>query len=452
MNAAPFLVLLTVLQQSSTAGNSYAGYSSSSYENSGGSSGGSGTTFRLALEAGPLSLPSGTQGGGQDLFAQALPMARLEVGENFALELGAPLRFRLLDEEPKQTADDYSGHLRRQDWDTPSDFGQILRQLYISREDGRFSLYAGPFIDFTLGEGHLVERYSNQLSPDYHPAGAAVTFNLGAARVHAAASDVLSTRLFAGELRLDIGRLASTNDERFDRYHAIAALAHDFGRVGEVSTDSITAALVGGDAALYKGERLQVFAMAGAGSRVDVGTPDIGGFLGLAVRGATESVDVSGRLEGRYQGGSFRFGLFGPSYELARFSATGLSEPPLSEERLERHVSGYGELRLNMGSDALEDRSITLSAAGEYFAFGRVDTDLALSFRLPGGRTVSTARVILTGLGAQPRYSAMVELRQRLLPWLYAWGAAGTVHFPQPEGSLAHGFTAGAGAAVELNR
>jgi hypothetical protein len=454
MNSVPFLVLLTVLQQSPGGEGFTSQESTDAPSYSDGGSGGSSTFYHLAFEAGPLSFPSGTQGGGQDLFAQAVPIARLEVGDGFALELGAPLRLRLLDKPPEQVADDYSAHLRRQDWDTPSDFGQILRELSIHREDGRFSLYAGPFTAFTLGEGHLVERYTNQLSPDYHPAGALMTLNVGPTRVQVAASDVLSTRLFASELRLDIGRLASTNEQRFNRYFAVAAVAHDFGRVGEVSTDSITAAVVGANAALYKADsgKLDIFAMAGAGSRVDVGAPDIGGFLGFAVRGETESMEISGRLEGRYQGGSFRFGLFGPSYELARFSATGLSEPPLSEERVDKDMSGYAELKLNMGSDDLEEKSITASAAGEYFANGRVDADLALSFRLPGGRAVSTARVILTGLGAQPRYSAQAELRQRLMPWLYIWGTVGTIHFPQLDGSLAHGFTAGAGAGVELNR
>ena len=408
--------------------------------------------FFLAFEAGPLSLPSGTLGGGQDIFAQAQPIARVTRGEGFALELGAPLRFRLLDAEPKQSAQDFPGHLRRQDWDTTSDYGQVLRELRIGRDDNVANLRAGPLSAFTLGEGHLVDRYDNQLSPDYHPAGALLTVNVGPTRVLVAASDILSTRLFASEVRLDIGRIASKQDKHFDRYHAIASVAHDFGKVGEESTESITAALAGGDAALYKGEHLQLFAIGGAGSRVDVSPLDVGGFAGFAIRGNTGRVDISGRLEGRYQGGSFRFGLFGPSYELARYSSTGLHELPLAEERTDKNLAGFAELKLGIGSGAKEELYMAASIAGEHFTTGRTDTDFTLSLQLPGARTLATARVIVVGIGTQPRYSAHAELRQRILDWLYLWGAGGTVHFPQPDGSLAKGYTAGLGAGVDFER
>ncbi|SEL29783.1 hypothetical protein SAMN05444354_105148 [Stigmatella aurantiaca] len=444
MNAAPFLLLLAVLQQTSSVEDVSAG-------DAGDSSGDSSVQFRALLEAGPLSFPSGTRGGEQDFFAAATPVLRLDVGENFALEVGATLRFRLVDQDPKQTAGDYGGHLRREDWDTPSDLGQLIRELRLGREEGRFFFRAGPLTTFTLGEGHLVDRYVNQLSADYHPAGATATGYFGPFRLQVAASDVLAMRLFAGELRMDLGRMASTDETVFDRYHVNASLAHDFGRVGEERTEPLTAALVGGNAAIYKGERFQLFAMAGAGSRVDVSPLDFGGFVGLSARGMRGAVDVSGRLEGRSQGGSFRFGLFGPSYELSRFSATGLSEEPLAEERLSRAFSGYGELRLGLG-DAENALYFSASAAAEYFAFGRIDTDMALMLQLPGGRTRITARAIVVGLKTHPRYSLLAELRQRLLSSLYVWGSTGTVHFPQADGTLVRGFTAGAGVGVDWAR
>ncbi|WP_224246881.1 hypothetical protein [Hyalangium gracile] len=454
MNAAPFLVLLTVLHQAtSTGGYSGGGYSSVEELPQGdASSESSSTSFRLALEVGPLSLPSGTPGGGQDIFAQAMPVARLVHGESFGVELGAPLRLRLLDADPKQTDQDYGGYLRREDWDTLSDLGQILRELRIGRDDNVANLRAGPLQAFTLGEGHLVDRYDNRLSPNYHPTGALLTVNVGPTRVQAMASDVLAPRLFAGEVRLDIGRLASQQDKHFDRYHAIASVAHDFGRVGEEATEAITAVLVGGDAALYKGENLQFFAIGGAGTRVDAGSPDIGGFGGFSIRGNTGRVDISGRVEGRFEGGNFRFGLFGPSYELARYSATGLSEPPLAEERMDKNLAGYAELKLGLGSGAPEEVNASASAAVEHFTTGRTDTDFTLGLKFPGGRTLATARVIIVGIGTQPRYSAHAELRQRILDWLYVWGAGGTVHFPQADGSLVRGYTAGAGAGVDFAR
>ncbi|XXF77468.1 hypothetical protein P2318_31105 [Myxococcaceae bacterium GXIMD 01537] len=487
MTGAPFLVLLSVLQQqpqasstvedvpsdspeaqggyspSSSYGSGYtpsSGYapssssSSSSWSNSSASSGGGGggVSFLASLEVGPLYFPSGTPGGSQDGFLQAYPQIGVDGGDDFEFVLGAPPRFRLLDEEPLQKSLDHGAYLRREDWDERSDFGQVVRRLRIGSEEGRFVVRVGPFVDESLGYGHLVGHYTNVINPDYHPAGGSLAFTAGPAQVQVLASDVLAARLFAGEVRLDIGRLASTNDQNFDRYHVIASAAHDFGEAGGV-TPAMTAVQLGGDAALYKGAKVQVFALASAGARVDVDSPDVGGAAGFAIRGQPrDSFDISGRLEGRYQGGSFRFGLFGAGYELSRFSATGLSEQPLSEERLARHFSGFGEVSLALGDGRDDGMEVVASASGEYFAFGRVDADLALRFQLPGGKAGGIARVVLTGLLDKPRYSVNLSATYRLLPALYTWAGGGTVHFPQADGNLVRGAFAGAGVGVDFER
>lgn len=474
MTGAPFYLLLAVLQQqpqaSSTveevpndapAAQSWPAPSSvtstpwssaPAADSSGGSGEGGGVGFQAALELGPLSFPSGTRGGKQDLFAFVFPQLGVDGGEDFEFIIGAPLRFRLLDEEPLQQANDYGAHLRREDWDERSDFGQVVRRLRIGSESGPFQLRVGPMVEETVGYGHLVGRYTNVLNPDYHPAGGTISFSAGPTQVQLFASDVLAARLFSGEVRLDIGRLASDSDSNFDRYHAIASVAHDFGEAGGV-TPAMTAVQVGGDAALYKSEKLQLFALASGGARVDVDTPEPGAAVGLAIRGQPSGdLDISGRLEGRYQGGSFRFGLFGAGYELSRFSATGLAEPPLADERLARHFSGFGEVSVAMGDGRGEGLDVVASAAGEYFAFGRVDADLALRFQLPGGKAGGIARVVITGLLDKPRYSASLAGTYRLLPALYVWAGGGTVHFPQADGSLVRGVTAGGGVGVDFER
>jgi hypothetical protein len=471
MTGAPILVLLAVLQQSPQASSSveelpsdapeaqvdYAPSEVGSPTSEGsmptGSSGeAEGVSFYASLEAGALLFPSGTPGGKLDGFAYAMPQLGVDGGEDFEFVLGAPLRFRLLDEEPLQQAGDHGAYLRREDWDERSDFGQVVRRLRIGHEEGRFTLRVGPFIEESLGYGHLVSRYTNVLNPDYHPAGGTFTLRQGPVLAEVLASDVLAARLFAGEVRLDIGRLASQDEKNFDRYHAIASVAHDFGEAGGL-TPAMTAVQVGGSAALYKGEKLQLFALASGGARVDVSPLDVGALAGLAIRGQPKgSVDVSGRLEGRYQGGNFRFGLFGPAYELTRFSSTGLSEVPLADERLERHLSGFGEVRVAMGDGGEDGLELVGSASGEYFAFGRVDADLALRLQLPGGKVGGIARVVLTGLLDRPRYSASLAGTLRLLPALYVWAGGGTVHFPQPDGHLVRGITAGAGVGTDFQR
>ncbi|MCY1019380.1 hypothetical protein [Pyxidicoccus sp. MSG2] len=470
MTGAPFFVLLALVStQQPEAGSTIEEVPNEEAPSSGGGAssvttarldepappgartGGEGFGFSAQLEAGALSFPSGTPGGEQDLFARVYPALGLTKGETFVLRLGANLRLRVVDGEPKQAETDYGGYLRREDWDELSDAGQVVRMLRIGQEGRPFFLRVEPFVDETLGRGYLVNRYINVLSPDYHPAGGTVTFVKGAVRAEVLASDVLAARIFAAEALLDIGRMASEDAKRFDRYLVRLSAAHDAGRAGG-TTPTMTLASVGGDVALYKGERLRTWALLGGGARFSEGhTPDFGGLLGIAMEGQTSSgTQLSVTLQGRKQGGTFRFGMFGPDYELGRFSGVGLHEVPLAEEVLPSGFAGYLELSVAKGGP--DELMLLGSLAAQYFGFGRTDADVSAGFELPGARTRVLARAVLTALGDRPRYSLGLEVRQRVLNHFYAWGSGGTVHFPQPDGTLVRGVTAGLGVGVDFQR
>lgn len=415
-----------------------------------------GIRFHASLEVGGLALPSGLGANGMDGFAVAFPRLGVRGGEEFEFELGAPLRVRLFDSEPAQLESDFGGRLRRQDWDELSDFGQLVRQLRVGRDDGFLQLRAGGFSTWSLGAGWLINRYNNNLSPDYHPAGAQLVAYLGPTRVEVFASDVLAARLFAGEFRLDLGRVLSDQDTAFDRFLLSLDVAHDFGRAGGTAP-ALSAASLGLQAGVVRGETFQLWLQAAAGARADTliaSVPDYGVTVGIVARGKPDpALDITGRLEGRRQGGRFRFGFFGAGYELARFSGVGLSEVPLAEEVLPGTFSGYGEVAATVIPAGPEDLSLSASASGEYFvSTGRVDADAAIQLHLPGDKTVGEVRVILTDLTSKPRYSVALELRHRFAPAFYGALMGGTVHFPQAEGHLRQGFTAGLGVGLDFQR
>jgi hypothetical protein len=300
-----------------------------------------------------------------------------------------------------------------------------------------------------------VNRYHNGLSPDYHPAGANVTAYLGPTRVELFASDVLAPRLFAGEVRLDLGRVLSQQDKAYDRYLLSLDVAHDFGEGGG-TTPALSAASFGLHVNAVKTEKVQLWVQAAAGARADTlieSVPEYGAALGLVVAGKPkEAVEISGRLEARRQGGRFRFGFFGAGYELSRFSGVGLHEQPLAEEVLPTTFTGYGEVvaTVSRGQDDLE---LTASASGEYFvSTGRVDVDAVVQAHLPGGKSVAELRTILTDLTGKPRYSVAAEVRHRFVPALYGIVMGGTEQFPQEDGRLLNGFTAGLGVGVDFER
>jgi hypothetical protein len=413
-----------------------------------------GVHFHAALEALAGVFPSGTPEGALDGFLIARPRLGVTGGEEFEFELGAPLRLRLLDQEPLQSEQDF-GKLRRQDWDEPSDYAQVLRSLRIGTDEGPFILRAGAFSSWSVGTGHLVSRYDNRLSPDYHPAGASLAARFGPARVDFFASDVLAARLFAAEVGLDIGRLTGLKEDGHDRYFLSVGAAYDFGQAGGVAPP-LSAVKLGVQAGLLRSDTFQLWVQAAGGARgdmLDEPMPDVGAALGVVMLGRPEeTVEIQGKLEARRQGGAFRFGLFGPDYELARFSGVGLAEVPRADERLPTDFAGYAEVKATLGSGVPEELELVGSAAGEYFLSGRLDVDLVLEAHLPGGLTELQLRAIGTSVMDRARYSLAGEVRHRFLPAVYVIAAGGTVHIPQADGSLMSGFHAGLGLGVDFQR
>lgn len=410
--------------------------------------------FRGALELAVVSFPSGTTGGGQDLFLNGLPLLSFDGGPDFGLELGAELRLRVFDDPPEQRTRDWNGVLRREDWDELSDFGQVLRVLRIGEEGGAFRLEAGAFGAYTLGNGQLLSRYSNRLNPNYHPAGGRLVLSIGAARIEGFASDVLGGRIFAGEVAVDLSRATGSDPKHDDRYHASLAVAHDFARAGGTSP-GLTLAWLELDAALMREERARFTAYLGGGGRVQTDGSSLGATLGLAGEGEPKGMRLGGRLEVRKQNSGFRQGMIGFDYELARFSAIGLGLQPLAAEVLPDAFSLYAEFSTALGGDdavSLTRPGVVLSASGEYFTFGRTQVDVSVMGRAFEGKGAGGVRFAVSGLGQAPRYLASTEVRYRFLPSLYGIATGGTVFFPQADGSLARGFYFGLGAGADFER
>lgn len=409
--------------------------------------------FRGALEVAAHALPSGTPGGEQDLFAYVLPLLSVDTGDDFGFELGGALRIRLLDAPPAQRAEDHGGFLRREDWDERSDFGQLLRELWLGSEDSRVRLRAGPLRRLTLGRGLLINRYSNRLNPNYHPAGGVATFDGGPFQAQALASDLLAPRLFAAQLTGDVADLLGVAAQR-GRFHVTVSAGHDFGSAGG-ETSPISVAILEADAGIYQGQGLRLFGYGAVGSRLLTTDVGLGAALGLSADGALGTALLGGRLEARKIGGGFRFGMFGPAHELARFTELGFSGHGLAEARLPDGFSGYGELQVELGllGELGQSRrgALVVSAAAEYFSWGRLDLDATVTGRLPSDVASFSGRLTVVGLNELPRYQAAGEVRYRLAPSFYVFGHGGVAFFPQPDRSLVRGPFAGVGVGADFS-
>jgi hypothetical protein len=411
-------------------------------------------SVRGAAEAQAGLLPSGFGANGEDVMLSLRPVAGFSVSDVFALELGPTFRLRLIDLAPDNRSSDFGGVLRRADWDELSDFGQILSSLRIGADSSPVFVRAGPAWKKTLGLGHLINRYSNQDNPDYHPASGTVVVAVGPLRGEFFASDILGARLFAGDLAWDLGRTFSDHAEVRDRYVLALELAHDASRAGlpfrpdpsmaRVGLPALTLLQLDGSAMLVRSQSLRVSALAGLGNRLDAG--DLGFVAGGLMDANVAELGISLKLELRKQAGGYRQGFFGPTWELSRYADTGFSGSPQAAVSLPNSWSVMGEARLGVGTAA----SVELFA--EHFFFGRTDLDATVNLVLLGSWLTAQARATVVGLEGTPRWAVNAQLKARLFPSFYVLGQGGTVFFPQPDGSLVRGVAVSAGVGVDFER
>ena len=366
-------------------------------------------------------------------------------GEELGLNLGAPVRLRLGSEEPR------AGWVRREDWDSLSDWGQWVRALKLGSDASPVGLWAGALEGYTLLSGHLVRRYSNRANPDYHPAGAFLTATLGPVYAEAFASDVLGARLMGAEAALDVAHLFTGPPRQPGRYTLSLSAVHDWGRAGGDSPP-VTLAHLDGTAVLVVRPGFELHVLAGWGGHPEVGGA-WGAVVGVGADAVTPTLDLRLRLEARRQRGGFRQGYFGPDYELARFHAVGLSGLPVAQAPFPEGFSAQGEVVVGWDGvrlGGLRQRHLHLSLAVEVFTWGRVDVDGRLAAQLAERRVEVAFTAQGAGLG-QPGARAVYagEVRWRLGGWLYVLGQGGTLLFPAADGSLRPGAFASLGLGVD---
>ncbi|MBZ4414990.1 hypothetical protein [Myxococcus sp. RHSTA-1-4] len=164
----------------------------------------------MRLEASTLALLP-RRGSGEDAgYLQVAPLLVVERDEDFGVNVGAPLRLRLWGGN--------GGWVRREDWDSLSDFGQVVRALKLGSDHAPLGVWVGALERYSLLSAHLVRRYSNRMNPDYHPAGAFLTGWAAPFYVEAFTSDVLGARLMGAEVEVDVEHALFGRPRQRQRY------------------------------------------------------------------------------------------------------------------------------------------------------------------------------------------------------------------------------------------
>jgi hypothetical protein len=106
--------------------------------------------YLARMEATGFALLPGGGTGGVERYVQLTPMLVLDGGEELGVNLGAPVRLRLGGGERG------IGWVRREDWDSLSDWGQWVRALKLGSDAYPVGLWAGALDSYSLLSGHLV--------------------------------------------------------------------------------------------------------------------------------------------------------------------------------------------------------------------------------------------------------------------------------------------------------
>ncbi|MCP3105469.1 hypothetical protein LZ198_42075 [Myxococcus sp. K15C18031901] len=86
----------------------------------------------------------------------------LNGGPEFGVNSGAPVHLSL------RGGDDHAMLVRREEGDTPSDRGHLVRGLELGSDDALRAVWFGLHEEHRLLSGQLVRLNSNRMNPDYH--------------------------------------------------------------------------------------------------------------------------------------------------------------------------------------------------------------------------------------------------------------------------------------------
>ncbi|RKH56482.1 hypothetical protein D7W81_33635, partial [Corallococcus aberystwythensis] len=212
------------------------------------------------MEATTLTFQPRAGVGTHEGFMQVEPTLILDGGAEFGLNLGAPMRLRLWGggESP--------GLMRKEDWDSLSDWGHVVRGLKLGSDNAPVGIWFGAMESYSLLSAHLVRRYSNRSNPDYHPAGGFLTGTLGPLYTQAFASDVLGARLMGAEVALDVQHILFGHPREQGRYTLALSAVHDWGQAGG-RAPSVTLAHLDGTAVVVVRPGFEAHLLAGWGGR-----------------------------------------------------------------------------------------------------------------------------------------------------------------------------------------
>lgn len=365
--------------------------------------------------------------------------AALEPGVSFESRLlegrlGLPVRLRLNAHLASR-----DGMLRREDWDSLSDAGRLVRRVELSIAERTFTLRLGALAHEASGHGTIVNGLGSSLDPDSLPLGAKARLVLGPLALELLGADLFAPGAVGAAATLEP---LSLWGEQNDRLHVNGSFFADPSAPARGDSARALVYGLGVDLAVLRGRQMRLAPYLDANGRGS----GFGLHAGLLADLALGKADLSLKAEWRRAKSPYLPEYFDIAYPIERhlYFAGGPVEPK-ADAAPGTSNSWRGEARLVVGP---------LAMAASLSGRGHSRYDAALVVNLGAGAFDLAAFVALRGFewGHNPeKLYLLAEGRYRLGSYLYLWASGGQLYRLEEErsdgrGSL--GIATGLGVAL----
>lgn len=382
--------------------------------------------LRLGMELGSSWL-------GGDLLVDVVPTVEL-ASRRLQIGLGAPLRLRVHDADPKDSC--ATPGLRCQDWDRWSDWTRLLRHLDIGDSRDPYQLHVGDLTGVTLGHGELLWRYyNNQLFNEWNP-GVYLTAQQRDWGFSAVMRNALEWSMAAARASgkpvtrgwwrsLEFGVQAAVERRSRGVVSDIPAGGWRFHQ--ELSSDPQINVVLDLSQPLLSGQGWLLGSWL-AGGVQGVDQPALGGHFGLRLHAASATRSLAITAEGRVGDPGYLPARFDPSYELTLAGARTAASPVSGAQwggrgSLEMSASGIG--RTVLAWDQFGDAR----QRGHLWLFSDLSRDWSLRLYASANFLSSDAArrlgpALIPGYPDQPDWQGFVSGRLRIQgPWYFSASA-----------------------------
>ncbi len=385
----------------------------------------------------------------KETFIGTVPRFQYD-GEQLSAMLDIPLRWRT-----KRSAITI---LRKEDWDSLSDCGRIIKKIDFVETELALAVHVGIIGRKSIGHGTLMHEYSNSFNPDKQPVGIEIDVAQGPWKAEVLSANILGWGVLAASFSIEPLTVLGLDS---DQVHFSLSVAGDAEPIRSTSKRMVIYG-AGVDVVIIRNSFFQLVPYIDINSTSQGGHGFHGGILGAW---NSSQADWSWRLEWRKTGAAYRPEYFDIAYEIERESMLFADSRSFGGDA----VQSWSKNSIPYAAANSFKTEVRMHASNTSFSvglmsLGRNPWTNKLDYHASAMLELSFQEIEIAGfLVARPfawknnpaRLFWQVEARYRIHPLFYFWGTGAQMYRAKNLGggeipTMARYFGVGVGSAFSL--